>query len=100
MVSSISISQSQFNVSHLFANILFDLTHQNVPVRRYHSPGQSGPESNGNEGVLYIPQISKVGALPSDCLMSYPGHSLGDSYPSAEMQSVYSTAPADWAFMG
>ena len=31
-------------------------------------------------------------------LVSYPGHSLGgDSYPSAEKQSVYSTAPADWA---
>ena len=30
--------------------------------------------------------------------MSYPGHSLGGgSYPSAEVQSVYSTAPADWA---
>ena len=30
--------------------------------------------------------------------MSYPGHSLGGrSYPSAEKQSVYSTAPADWA---
>ena len=24
------------------------------------------------------------------------GHSLGKSYPFAEMQSVYSTAPADW----
>ena len=30
--------------------------------------------------------------------MSYPGHSLGGvSYPSAEVQSVYSTALADWA---
>ena len=29
--------------------------------------------------------------------MSYPGHSLGESYPSAEVQSVYSTAPVDWA---
>ena len=28
--------------------------------------------------------------------MSYPGHSLGESYPSAETQSVYSAAPADW----
>ena len=29
---------------------------------------------------------------------SYPGPSLGvESYPSAEMQSVYTTAPADWA---
>ena len=29
--------------------------------------------------------------------MSYPEHSLGQSYPSAEMQSVYSIVPADWA---
>ena len=36
---------------------------------------------------------------PSDCLVSYTGHSLGgeQSYPSAEVQSVYSTAPANWA---
>ena len=29
--------------------------------------------------------------------MSYPGYSLDGAYPSAEMQSVYSTAPVDWA---
>ena len=29
--------------------------------------------------------------------MLYPAHSLGESYPSAEIQLVYSTAPADWA---
>ena len=34
---------------------------------------------------------------PSNCLVSYPGHLLGESYPSAEMQSVYSAVPADWA---
>ena len=28
--------------------------------------------------------------------MSYIGHSLEESYPSAEMQSVYSAAPANW----
>ena len=34
----------------------------------------------------------------SDCLMSYPGYLLGGSVlPSAEMQLVYSIAPADWA---
>ena len=50
--------------------------------------------SDGNKGVLHIPQNSSfAGASPSDCLMSYTGHSLGESYPSAEMQSVYSTAP-------
>ncbi len=41
-------------------------------------PGQSEPESDGNEDVLHIPQSSSiVGASPSDCLMSYLGHSLG-----------------------
>ena len=29
--------------------------------------------------------------------MSYPGNSLGESYTCAEMQSMYSTAPAAWA---
>ena len=63
------------------------------------TPGQSGPGSDGNEGVLRIPQSSSTaGTSPSDCLVSYPGHSLwGGSYPSAEVQSEYSTAPADWA---
>ena len=62
-------------------------------------PGQSGPGSNGNEGVLRIPESSSIsGTSPSDCLVSYLGHSLrGGSYPSAEKQSVYSTAPDDWA---
>ena len=64
------------------------------------TPGQSGPGSDGNERVLRIPQSSSTaGTSPSDCLVSYPGHSLwgGGSYPSAEVQSVYSTVPADWA---
>ena len=65
------------------------------------TPGQSEPRSNGNKEVLGIPQNSKItGMSPSDCLVSYAGHSLlggGGSYPSAEMQSGYFTAPADWA---
>ena len=60
--------------------------------------GQSRPGSDGNKGVLRIPQSSYItGTSSSDCLVSYPGHMLGESYPSAEKQSVYSTAPADWA---
>ena len=56
--------------------------------------GQSGPGSDGNEGVLCIPQSSSnVGTSQWDCLVSYPGHSFGGSYPSAEKQSEYSTAP-------
>ena len=62
------------------------------------TPSQSGPGSNGNEGILQIPQsFSITGDSPSDCLISYPGHSLEESYSSAEKQSVYSTAPANWA---
>ena len=37
------------------------------------------------------------GTSPSDCLVSYLGHSFVGSYPSVEKQSVYSTAPLDWA---
>ena len=58
--------------------------------------GQSGLGSDGNEGVLRIPQSSSITeASSSDCLVSYPGLSLGESYPSAEMQSVYSTTPVE-----
>ena len=83
---SVSFVRSQFK-RHI---VLFD-----PEIGPY--PGQSGPGSDGNEGVLHIPQISKPGASPSDCLISYPGHLLLGSYASAEMQSVYSRAPADWA---
>ena len=64
-------------------------------------PSMSGPGSNGNEGVLRIPQGPSItGNSPWDYLVLYSGHSLGGSYPSAEVQSVYSTAPADWAIIG
>ena len=56
-------------------------------------PDQSGPGSNGNEEVLHIPQSSSItGTSPSDCLVSYLGHS---SYPSAEVQSVYFSGQAE-----
>ena len=58
---------------------------------------QSGPGSDDNEALVCIPESSSItGTSPSDCLMTYPGYSLGGgSYPSAEVQSVYSTAPAN-----
>ena len=41
-------------------------------------PGQSEPGSDGSEGVLCIPQsLSITGTSPSDCFVSYSGHSLG-----------------------
>ena len=56
------------------------------------TPGQSGPGSDGNEEVLRIPQSSSIaGTSLSNCLVL-----LGVSYPSAEVQSVYFSALADW----
>ena len=40
------------------------------------TPGQSWPESGGNEGIVHIHLSSKAGALSLDCLESYLGHSL------------------------
>ena len=64
----------QFNISTQFSSIW--------PIDRTLSGatalGQSEPErdSNGNEGVLHIPESSSITrALPSDCLMLYPEHS-------------------------
>ena len=62
------------------------------------TPGQNEPGSDGNEGVLCIPQSSSTARTSLlDCLVSYPGHTLMGSYPSAEVQSVYSTVPTEWA---
>ena len=73
------------------------MTHR-LDIIRYSYSGLSGPGSDDNEGVLHIPQSSSItGVLPSDCLESYRGRLLQQSYPLAEAQSVYSTAPADWA---
>ena len=59
------------------------------------SPGQRGPRSDCYEWVLSIPQISSITeSSPSDFLVLSPGHSLEESYPSAEMHSVYSATPS------
>ena len=52
------------------------------PLSGATTPGQSGPGSDGNEGVLCIPQSSSIaGTSSSDCLVSYPGHLLGGVLP-------------------
>ena len=59
------------------------------------TPIYSGSGSDGNERVLCILQSSSITeASPSEFLALYSGHSLEDFYPTAEMQSVYSAAPA------
>ena len=72
-ISSYSVYSTQFSISMLL--VLFN------PYRALSgatTPGQSGPGSDGYDGVLRIPQSSSpAGTSPSDCLVSYSGHSLG-----------------------
>ena len=57
--------------------------------------GQTEPGSNGSDGVLLIPQGSSItGASPSDCQVSYLGHSLEDLNP-LQRCSLYFAASAD-----
>ena len=55
------------------------------------------------EWVLHIPQSFRSGALPSDCLVSYPGYSLVGSYFSAEVGVFYSLSQlgckTDWKWL-
>ena len=85
----------------LFQTIQFSVSTQfssNWLIDSVITLGLIGPGSDGNERVLCIPQSSSITeASTSYCLVSYPGHSLGEFHPSAVMQSVYSTAPADLA---
>ena len=64
----------QFGISTRFSSIWpLDRTLSGATA-----PDQSGPAIDGNEGVLCIPQSSNItGASPSDCLVSYSGHSFG-----------------------
>ena len=95
----------QLNVKTvLFLTIHFSIYTQFTSIRPIDrtilgatTPGQNGPGSDSNEEILHIPQCSSITeASPSDCLVSYPEHSLRESYLSAEVQSVYCITPADW----
>ena len=88
----------------LFQTFQFSISMQSssiLPIDRTLSdtttPSQSEPGSDGNEGVHHISQRFSISETsPSDCLVSHPGHSLGESYPSVKMQSVYSATPVNW----
>ena len=93
-VKTVLFQTNQFNISTQFSSI--------CPIDRTLSSattlGQSRSGNNGNKGLVCIPQSSSItGASLSGCLVLYPGHLLGKSYLSAEMQLVSSTAPANWA---
>ena len=83
-LKTVLFQTNQFSLSTLFSSIWpIDRTLSGAPT-----PGQIGLGSDGNKGVFHI-----TGASASDSLVSYPGHSLRESYSSAEMQLVYSATP-------
>ena len=107
LFQAIQFSQTfLFQTNHYSINMQFSsIWPIDITLSGATTPSQSGPGSDANEGVLCILQSSSIlGMSPSDCLESYQdthwhrsgGREKGDSYPSAEVQSVYSTAPADW----
>ena len=62
------------------------------PVSGVTTLGPSGPGSDGNKGVLHIPQYYLNFTIRLFSVISRTLVGVG-SYPSAEKQSVYSTAP-------
>ena len=75
MSKTVSFQTIQFRISTQFSSIwsIDRRTLSGAATR-----GQSGPRSDDNEGVLRISQSSRItGTSLSDCLESYPGHSLG-----------------------
>ena len=77
-VKTVLFQTIQFCISKYFNSIW--------PIDRLppgaNTPGQSEHGSYDNEGVLCIPQSSCITETsPSDCLVSYTGHSLGGGLP-------------------
>ena len=65
----------------------------NVTLTDTTTPGQSRPESNGNEGVHYIPQSSRSGASLSDGLVVCSIHLLHGVLPlCTDAVSIFKSA--------
>ena len=62
-----------------------------LPIRLRVDPGH-----NGKEDYTIFPEYLSEASLLDD-FISYPGHSFEEFFSCTKMQSVYSTAPADWA---
>ena len=92
-IKTVPFQAVQFSISVQISSISpIDMTLSGATT-----PGKSGPGSDGNKGLLRFHQSSSItGISPLDCLESYPGHSGGGYYLSAEKQSIYSTVAAGW----
>ena len=97
MSKTVLFQTIQFSISSQFSSIwIIDKSLSGATTQ-----SKSGPESNRNKEEHRTPQNSSItGTSLSDCLESFLGHSLvvGGVFPSAEIQLVYSAAPADCAY--
>ena len=90
--------QSQFNISHLLAHNLFYLTHRFDAIRGYHSGSELTSEQwqwRATQHFLNLQGLSLAIRLFNVISRTLIGR--GGSYYSAEMQSVYSIVPVNWA---
>ena len=71
LIQTLQFSISMFNIK----TVLFEIIQFSIST-------QFSSGCDGNEGVLRIPQNSSIiGTSPSDCLVSYLGHSWGEVLP-------------------
>ena len=89
-ISTVLFQTIQFSVTTLFSSI-------NPKIVPYQVLALRARVDLGAIALKRYSAFPNAPALRSDCLVSYPGHQLGGSYPSAEMQSVFSAAPAELA---
>ena len=92
----------QFSMSHLFVLSLnikqFYLTHRYDPIKWYHSGLEWTWEQWQWTGTWHSPKLQHYWNLTIRLFRVISGHSLEwESYSSAEVQLVYSTAPTEWA---
>ena len=80
-LNSIAIQQSQFHISHLVAHTVCSVWPIDRTLLSAATPDLSRPRNDVNNAGL----------------LSYTGHSVEEVYSSTQIQSVYYTAPADWA---
>ena len=74
-IKTVQFQAIQFSISMQFSCIWL---RDSILSSSATTPSQSGPWSDGSEGVLRILQSSSItGISPPDCLVSFPGHLLG-----------------------
>ena len=79
---------------NVIARLEYELAYYDSAVYRFNHYTTRTPHPRGKKEVLYIPQSSSITETsPSNCLVSYLRHLLGESYLSGEMQTVHSAAP-------